>query len=99
MRGIYNADFTVDVLPQAALRLHAVKCTQPLQGCIITYFLSILTPTCINWCGVTLVCAPLAWGVRVPPEAYTLPTGIIRAYLSHEISIRDVYVHWHKNDR
>ena len=30
MRGIYNADFTVDVLPQAALRLHAVNYTQPL---------------------------------------------------------------------
>ena len=36
MRGIYNTDFTVDVLPQAALRLHAVNCTQPLQGCITT---------------------------------------------------------------
>ena len=31
--------------------------------------------------------------------AYTLPTEISRAYLIHEISIRDVYVHWRKNDR
>ena len=31
--------------------------------------------------------------------AYTLPTEISRAYLNHEISIRDVYVHWRKNDR
>ena len=36
MRGIYNADFKVDVSPQAALRLHAVNYTQPLQGCITT---------------------------------------------------------------
>lgn len=43
-RGIYNADFTVDVLPQAALRLHAVNYTQPLQGCITICFLSILIP-------------------------------------------------------
>ena len=42
MRGIYNADFTVDVLPQAALRLHTVNYTQPLQGCITICFLSIL---------------------------------------------------------
>ena len=45
MRGIYNADFTVDVLPQAALRLYAVNCTQPLQGCITRGFLSILIPS------------------------------------------------------
>jgi hypothetical protein len=44
MRGIYNADFTVDALPQAALRLHAVNCTQPLQGCITICLLSILIP-------------------------------------------------------
>jgi len=49
MRGIYNADFKVDVLPQAALRLHAVNCTQPFQGCITTCLLSILIPTRINW--------------------------------------------------
>ena len=29
--------------------------------------------------------------------AYTLPAEISRAYLNHEISIRDVYVHWRKN--
>ena len=44
MRGIYNADFKVDVLPQAALRLHAVNCTQPLQGCITTGFLLTFIP-------------------------------------------------------
>ena len=31
--------------------------------------------------------------------AYTLPTEISRAYLNHEISIRDVYVYWRKNCR
>ncbi len=31
--------------------------------------------------------------------AYTLPTEISRAYLNHEITIRDVYVHWHKSCR
>lgn len=38
------------------------------------------------------------WHFKVadyPP--YTLPTEISRAYLNHEISIRDVYVHWYKN--
>ena len=45
MRGIYNADFTVDVLPQAALRLHAVSYTQPFQGCIAICSLSILIPS------------------------------------------------------
>ena len=57
MRGIYNADFKVDVLPQAALRLHAVNYTQPLQGCITRSFLSILIPNshiavwlgCFQW--------------------------------------------------
>ena len=47
MRGIYNANFTLDVLPQAALRLHAVDYTQPLQGCITTCFLPILIPTLV----------------------------------------------------
>ena len=31
--------------------------------------------------------------------AYTLPSEISRAYLNYEISIRDVYVHWHKRER
>ena len=40
------------------------------------------------------------WHFKVADyPAYILPTEISRAYLSHEISIRDVYVHWHKNDR
>ena len=30
--------------------------------------------------------------------AYTLPAEISRAYLNHEISIRDVYVHRRKNE-
>lgn len=40
------------------------------------------------------------WHFKVADyPAYTLPTEISRAYLNHEISIRDVYVHWRKNDR
>ena len=31
--------------------------------------------------------------------AYMLPAEISKAYLNHEISIRDVYVHWHKRER
>ena len=31
--------------------------------------------------------------------AYILPAEISKAYLNHEISIRDVYVHWHKRER
>lgn len=31
--------------------------------------------------------------------AYTLPAEISKAYLNHEISIRDVYVHWRKSCR
>ena len=38
------------------------------------------------------------WHFKVADyPAYTLPTEISRAYLNHEISIRDVYVHWRKN--
>ena len=38
------------------------------------------------------------WHFKVTDyPAYTLPTEISRAYLNHEISIRDVYVHWRKN--
>ncbi len=38
------------------------------------------------------------WHFKVADyPAYTLPTEISRAYLNHEISIRDVYVHWYKN--
>ena len=29
---------------------------------------------------------------------YTLPTEISRTYLNHEISIRNVYMHWRKNE-
>ena len=40
------------------------------------------------------------WHFKVADyPAYTLPAEISRAYLNHEISIRDVYVHWHKNNR
>ena len=40
------------------------------------------------------------WHFKVADyPAYTLPTEISRAYLNHEISIRDVYVHWRKNER
>ena len=40
------------------------------------------------------------WHFKVADyPAYTLPAEISRAYLKHEISIRDVYVHWHKNGR
>ena len=40
----------------------------------------------------------LYWHFKVADyPAYTLPTEISRAYLNHEISIRDVYVHWRKN--
>lgn len=38
------------------------------------------------------------WHFKVADyPACTLPTEISRAYLNHEISIRDVYVYWHKN--
>ena len=38
------------------------------------------------------------WHFKVTDyPAYTLPTEISRAYLNHEISIRDVYVYWRKN--
>ena len=40
------------------------------------------------------------WHFKVADyPAYTLPTEISRAYLNHEISIRDVYVHWHRDGR
>ena len=40
------------------------------------------------------------WHFKVADyPAYTLPAEISRAYLNHEISIRDVYVHWRKNER
>ena len=40
------------------------------------------------------------WHFKVTDyPAYTLPTEISRAYLNHEISIRDVYVYWRKNCR
>ena len=40
------------------------------------------------------------WHFKVADyPAYTLPTEISRAYLNHEISIRDVYVHWRKSCR
>ena len=40
------------------------------------------------------------WHFKVADyPAYTLPTEISRAYLNHEISIRDVYVHWCKEIR
>lgn len=42
----------------------------------------------------------LYWHFKVADyPAYTLPTEISRAYLNHEISIRDVYVHWHRDGR
>ena len=38
------------------------------------------------------------WHFKVTDyPAYILPTEISRAYLDHEISIRDVYVYWRKN--
>ena len=38
------------------------------------------------------------WHFKVADyPAYILPNEICRAYLNHEISIRDVYVHWYKN--
>lgn len=40
------------------------------------------------------------WHFKVTDyPAYTIPTEISRAYLNHEISIRDVYVYWRKNCR
>ena len=40
------------------------------------------------------------WHFKVADyPAYILPAEISRAYLNHEISIRDVYVHWHKRER
>lgn len=40
------------------------------------------------------------WHFKVADyPAYILPTEISKAYLNHEISIRDVYVHWHKSCR
>ena len=40
------------------------------------------------------------WHFKVADyPAYTLPTEISKAYLNHEISIRDVYVYWRKNER
>ena len=40
------------------------------------------------------------WHFKVADyPAYTLPTEISRAYLNHEISIRDVYVYWFNNER
>ena len=39
------------------------------------------------------------WHFKVADyPAYTLPSEISRAYLNHEISIRDVYVYWRKNE-
>ena len=39
------------------------------------------------------------WHFKVADyPAYTLPAEISKAYLNHEISIRDVYVHWHKHE-
>lgn len=38
------------------------------------------------------------WHFKVADyPAYILPAEISRAYLNHEISIRDVYVYWRKN--
>ena len=40
------------------------------------------------------------WHFKVTDyPAYTLPAEISKAYLNHEISIRDVYVHWRKSCR
>ena len=40
------------------------------------------------------------WHFKVADyPAYTLPAEISKAYLNHEISIRDVYVHWRKSCR
>ena len=40
------------------------------------------------------------WHFKVADyPAYILPTEISKAYLNHEISIRDVYVHWRKSCR
>ena len=40
------------------------------------------------------------WHFKVADyPAYTLPSEISRAYLNHEISMRDVYVYWWKNGR
>ena len=40
------------------------------------------------------------WHFKVADyPAYILPTEISKAYLNHEISIRDVHVHWHKSCR
>ena len=40
------------------------------------------------------------WHFKVADyPAYTLPTEISRAYLNHEISIRDVYVYWFNHER
>ena len=40
------------------------------------------------------------WHFKVADyPAYILPSEISRAYLDHEISIRDVYVYWRKNER
>ena len=40
------------------------------------------------------------WHFKVADyPAYTLPAEISRAYLNREISIRDVYVHWHRDGR
>ena len=39
------------------------------------------------------------WHFKVADyPAYILPTEISKAYLNHEISIRDVYVYWRKNE-
>ena len=39
------------------------------------------------------------WHFKVADNpAYTLPAEISKAYLNHEISIWDVYVHWRKNE-
>ena len=51
------AGFTVDVLPQAALRFHAVNCTQPLQGCITICFLLVHIPNSRNYYDVCLLFA------------------------------------------
>ena len=38
------------------------------------------------------------WHFKVADyPAYTLPVEISKAYLKHEISIRDVYIYWHKH--
>ena len=72
--------------PQAALRLHAVNYTQPLQGCITTCFL-LVHPARIS----------IAFGLEIMMRGVTLVEGVIDNPMAvchlgnHSHLVRDKY--------